>query len=137
MVKIFGLAVHRATLAKLRSPKMRNEVGRAIFAAADIVTTTARKSIVKGAIQGKKHVPSRPGQPPKRDTAQLDSSIVTRKTGPLSAESRSEAPYSAHLEKGTSRMAARPFMKPAAQASRQKALDLVAAAVTRVSRRSR
>lgn len=57
--------------------------------------------------------PSRPGQPPKRQSGRLQRGIVAQKDlARLTLEFRSTAPHSGFLENGTRRMAARPFMKP-------------------------
>ena len=63
--------------------------------------------------------PSIPGQPPATDTSNLVNRInLANQTEPLAREVASEAEYSAHLEYGTRNMAARPFMKPAADEGR-------------------
>jgi HK97 gp10 family phage protein len=83
-------------------------------------------------------VPSLPGQPPNQDTGVLGNNIETdlrfEASGPI-AEISSNAPYSAPLEFGTSKMAARPFMAPARDAKRGEVQRLVTAAVERLSRR--
>lgn len=62
---------------------------------------------------------SQPGEPPASDTGNpLDKSIVStrisrRNENPAKAAFGSTASYAAHLEYGTSRMAPRPFMRPA------------------------
>ncbi len=84
---------------------MINEVGRAVFAAGEFLTKEAQISITTGAVSGKNHEPSEPGAPPNNDTGYLASNIRTYKTGPLTAESSSEAEYSAALEGGSERKA--------------------------------
>lgn len=48
------------------------------------------------------------------DTGNLKNSIGSQDVGPLEAEVRATANYAVYLETGTSRMAAQPFMGPAA-----------------------
>lgn len=131
-MKITGAKAHSARLKRLRSPEMVREAGKAIFAAANALAVDAALSITEGSVSGKNHVPSAPGEPPNADTRILDSSIESAKTGPLTAEASANAPYAAALEFGTSRVAARPFMKPAADRIRPKATAFVREAVRRV-----
>lgn len=111
---------------------MVQEVGKAVYAAADYLSTEAALSITAGATSGKGHVASLPGEPPNADTHQLDRSIHSQQTGPLKAESIADAPHAVPLELGTSKVAARPFMGPAAAKTKPQAQKLVAAAVKRV-----
>lgn len=122
---------------------MAQEAGKAIFVAADVLATDARQSITQGAIQGENHVPSRPGEPPNRDTGFLDQNIISRRTGILTAQVTSEAPYSAALELGADldgdgeqELLERPFMRPAAARTRPIAVRLVTLAVRRAVGRS-
>lgn len=81
-----------------RAPLMRDERGR----------------FIKGS--GRKiHVVSRPGDPPNVDTGRLRSSIYVRKHGRLVYAIGTEVEYAPHLEFGTVKMAARPFMRPMAE----------------------
>lgn len=105
------------TPAQLKE-RLRKKAGAAMFVAADIVKAEAQNLITSGSVSGRNHVPSRPGEPPNADTRQLDKSIVSRKTGPLTAEVRSEAPYSEALQFGTRKMAPRPFMDVAVERRR-------------------
>lgn len=132
MVKIIGMKGHKARLKRIRGEAMVREVGKAVFAASDYLKAEAQISISTGAVSGKNHVPSAPGEPPNYDTGHLADNIENRKTGALTAEVSSNASYSAALEFGTSKMAARPFMQPAAQKTRKEAQRLVAEAVKRV-----
>jgi HK97 gp10 family phage protein len=113
------------------------ELGMTLFAAGDLIQTSAQESITTGAISGKGHVPSLPGEPPKADTHTLDRQIETEMVEPLRIRVTSYAPYSAALEFGTSRMAARPFMMPAAARERKAAVKMVRDAVTRIVERNR
>lgn len=112
---------------------MVRELGKAIVVASDLLKVEAQISISSGSVSGKNHVPSAPGQPPNNDTGHLANNIKNRKTGPLTAEVSSEAEYAAVLEIGSSKMSARPYMQPAADKTRSKAVKLVAASVKRVT----
>lgn len=103
-------------LRKLRflaSREFDELAGAVIYEAADAVSAEAQNSITRGAVSGKNHIPSEPGQAPNEDTGFLRSKISVAGTGLLSAEVRAEAPYSASLEFGSSKTAARPFVRPA------------------------
>lgn len=132
MVKVVGAKAHAARLKRLKSASMVREVGKAVYAAADYLSTEAALSITAGAVSGKNHVPSAPGEPPNADTHVLDSSIHTEKTGPLTAQSVADAPYAVDQEFGNSRLPERPYMRPAAAKTRDQAQKLVAAAVKKV-----
>ena len=135
MAKVTGAKRHSQRLRNLPAATAR-EVGKVMFVGAGVIETEARRSIVAGAIQGKGHVPSAPGEPPNRDTGVLDQNVAAKKTGRLTAETASSAPYSAALEFGTSKMEERPFMRPATQKSRPIIENLARAAVSRANRRS-
>ena len=131
MPKIAGAKRHAARLAALPA-RTRAHVGQAIFVGANQIETEARLLIVTGAIQGAGHIPSLPGEPPNRDTGQLDQSIVALKTGDMTAEASVNAPYAVALELGTSRMAERPYMRPAVAKERPAAVRKVRDAINRV-----
>lgn len=133
MARVTGMKAHKARLKRIRGPEMVREVGKAIYVASDLLKVEAQISITTGAASGKNHVPSAPGEPPNADTHNLSDKIENAKTGPLTAETSSNAEYSADLEFGTSKMAERPYMRPAAQKTRPKAQKLVAAAVKKVA----
>ncbi len=110
------------------------EVSKALFAAGEVVEAEAGRSITAGSTSGKNHVPSAPGQPPNNDTGVLARNIETVQVEPFRVEVSSNAPYSVALEFGTSKMAARPFMSPAVQATRKKVQQIIADAVARSTR---
>lgn len=87
--------------------------GRVLFVGADMMRAEAHRSISAGSVSGKGHVPSAPGEAPNRDTGHLQANLETSMPRPLVAEVRSQAEYAAALEFGTSRMSARPYMRPA------------------------
>lgn len=91
-----------------------------------------RSVAVKGILAGNKsgvtytrggvtHTASAAGEYPANDTGFLASNIkVAAKPDGLSGAVESRANYSAYLEFGTSKMAARPFMQPSAEEVRPK-----------------
>jgi len=101
-------------------------VGRA----ANLVRNTAVDSILQGAKSGvtyslynprRTHTASAAGQPPASDTGFLASNITNViDVDGLGASVESRADYSSFLEFGTTKMAARPFMHPAAEENRPK-----------------
>ena len=134
MVKISGAKAHKARLNRIRGPAMTREIGKAVTVAADLIKVDAQISITTGAVSGKNHLPSTAPDPPNQDTGHLANNISSQRTGLTEAEVSSNAEYSAALEFGTSRMAARPFMQPAADKNRKKATALVMEAVKRVAK---
>lgn len=109
--------------------KTPQQVTRALYAAGQLLELDAERSITSGAVSGVNHIPSNPGQPPNADTHFLDSNIETEIGGPGLVTVTSKANYSAALEWGTSRMAARPFMRPAVERNRKKVVQMVGDAV--------
>lgn len=131
------MKAHVARLKKLAGPEMERAVGKALFHAGEMIQTDAQISITAGAVSGRNHVPSRPGEPPNNDTGVLAGNIETNQIAPLIVEVSSNAPYAADLELGTSKMEARPYMRPARDRNKKAAQQLVAQAVDRVVRKSR
>lgn len=115
---------------------IKAEVGRVLFTAGEMIAAEAQVSITTGSMSGKNHKPSAPGEPPNNFTGTLAGNIEVTQPEQLKVEVSSSAPYSAALEFGTSKMAARPFMAPAANAKRQDVEKLVAKAVSRAIRRN-
>ena len=116
---------------------LEREVGKALYAAGDLIKIDAQISITEGAVSGKNHVPSKPGEPPKADTHLLSDNIEVVQPAPLRVEVSSNAPYAADLEFGTSKMAERPYMRPAAARKRKEAVKLVRDHVNAVIRKSK
>lgn len=133
MARITGAKRHSQRLRALPRAT-RREVGKAIFVGSGMIQAETRHLIAQGAIQGAGHVPSAPGEPPNWDTGKLAGDIKTIKTGELTAETSSEAPYATALEFGTSKMAERPYMRPATKTERPKIVSLVRKAVSRAIR---
>jgi HK97 gp10 family phage protein len=128
MVKITG--GFGAKLGRIGGPGKTGRIGQALKAAGDLVAVHAQISITSGSQGGEKHIPSLPGQPPNNDTGVLANNIEVIQVRPLKVEVSSNAPYSAALELGTSKMAARPFMGPAVQAKKEEVIALVARAAS-------
>lgn len=134
MPKMTGVEKAKRRIEALASPAAIEGVGKALFAGGEIIKGAAARSITEGAISGKHHVPSKPGEPPNENTGTLRRNITVTQIGPLHVRISSNAPYSHFLEFGTSKMAARPFMGPAARASRKAVVGLVSAAVNKATK---
>ncbi|MEJ7933495.1 HK97 gp10 family phage protein [Sphingobium sp. AN558] len=135
--RMIGAKAHVGRLRKLAGPDMARYVGKALFAAGELIQVEAQISITAGAVSGKKHVASKPGDAPNADTHLLANNIETVQKELLLVEVSSNAPYAAPLEFGTSKMAARPYMGPARDAKRKEAEQLVKQAVATAVRHSR
>ncbi len=74
------------------------------------------------------HIASAPNQPPASDTgflvSQITSNIKSMPDGSVIGQIISAAPYSKHLEFGTTTMTERPFMQPALRKNRKKILEI-------------
>lgn len=130
MAKITGAKSHSDRLLKMRNSA--REVVAALYSAGQDIELDAERSITEGSVSGKGHVPSLPGQPPNADTRHLDTNIETtiEAQNPPTVHVTSHAEYSAALEYGTSKMAERPFMRPALEKNRKNITEKVAAAVS-------
>lgn len=108
---------------------------RALYLAGQKIELIAEHSITDGSISGPGHIASLPGQPPNADTRYLDSNIETTivAQNPPTVHVTSHAFYSAFLEFGTSRMAARPFMRPATAQVRGEIAKNVAVEISKKS----
>jgi HK97 gp10 family phage protein len=129
MPRIVGAGKVTARLKGLAGEKMVRNVGAALFAAGEEVRAEAAHLITEGAVSGKNHVPSLPGQPPNEDTGVLRTHIETTQVAPLRVEVSSNAPYAVALEVGTSKMAARPYMAPALRNKKKAVSALIQRAV--------
>lgn len=134
MAKIRGLEIHLARVQGLTGTPARREITAALFEAGDIVATEAAILISTGGGFGKSHVVSAPGEPPNEDTGFLnrEDNLYRRIVGgddSLHVQVIADAPYAAALEFGTSRMAERPFMRPALARTRKEVVNTVRARV--------
>lgn len=128
-----GIRIHRNRLQRMR--RIKTESLAALYEAGEVIRADAAESIKKGAISGSGHVPSRPGQPPNADTHQLDMSIdVQIAPSRKSVNVVSRAPYAAFQEFGTSKMAARPYLRPALQRNKNRVVIGQVNAVNRTIR---
>lgn len=134
MPAVSGNKKHQQRLERLSSPRGQQLINQALFVAGSEIEIEAERSITAGSISGRGHIPSAPGQPPNADTRRLDSNIVTTVVGQGVVEVTSHAPYSAALEYGTSRMAERPFMRPAMAKKRGRAVQIIEQAVEKLVR---
>lgn len=131
-----GAQAHIRRLQALAAESER-EVSAALFAAGEMIQVEAQRSITAGAVSGRGHVSSAPGQPPNNDTGVLANNIETTQPAKLRVRVTSNAGYSAGLEFGTSKVAARPFMRPARDKKKAEVKALVEKALGRAVRRSR
>lgn len=124
----------RLKLGKL-SQSAQAEVFKALYVAGDMVAAEAAVSITRGSISGKGHVPSLPGEPPNADTRQLDTNIHLEPDRPrMAIRVVSNAPYSEFLEYGTSKMAARPFLRRALLEKAPESVDLIKRAIAKATK---
>lgn len=133
---IRGLKSHVARLKALPALAERN-VAKALFAAGQLIENEAALSITRGSVSGKGHVASKSGEAPNSDTHRLDRSIETARVGPLKVKVTANSGYAAALEFGTSRVAPRPFMRPARDKKKDEARDLVAKGLNAALRAAR
>lgn len=134
MPRITGREGVEVRLRGLAGEQTIRRVGQALFAGGEMIRTEASHLITQGAVSGKYHVPSLPGEPPNEDTGTLRTNIETTQVAPLKVEVSSNAPYAAFLEFGTSRMAERPYMRPATATQRPKVIELIRNAVAAATR---
>ena len=137
MGKITGADKHSKRLQAMRGAGMARAITQAVFVEAQALQVDAQLSISRGATSGKNHVPSSPGEPPNNDTGVLAGNIEAVSTGVGKAETSSNAPYAAAQEFGSESqgLPERPYMRPAAKRSRERAPRNIGAAVNRQIRR--
>lgn len=131
-----GLDKHLRRMRKLARIASDPELTAGVQEAAEAVSAEAQNSITRGAVSGKNHIPSAPGQPPNEDTGFLRSKISVARTGFLSAEIRSEAEYASALEFGSSKVAARPYLRPARDKMLPEAQRIFSRSVRRAIKKS-
>lgn len=123
-------------LSRLRGAEVVAMAGRVVYVGADMVRSHAFKEISRGSISGAGHVASAPGEYPNRDTGDLQGGLEIAQTGPLEAEVSSNAPHAVPLEFGTSKMAARPHMRPSRDAEEPRINRLFVTEMDKLVRRS-
>lgn len=119
-------------LKAITSPRARKMLGAALREAGETIATYAQKSITTGAVSGKGHVPSKPGEPPSNDSGVLANNIEVTQPAVDEVVVSSNAPYGAALEWGTSKMAARPYFRPARDAKKKEARKRFAEQVDKI-----
>jgi len=127
LAKFIGADKHLKRLQGMGGAALR-EGKKLVYVLADMHATEAALSITAGAVSGKGHIASKPGEAPNADTHMLDRSIHVEMTGPLTAQSVADAPYAVALEFDMDR----PFMRPAAAKVRKSVDALASAAVDRI-----
>ena len=91
-------------------------LGPALFAGGEAIVVEAQISMTRGraeVVDKKRHVPSRPGEPPAVREGDLRRGIEATQPAPLLVRVTSNDRKAAWLEFGTSQMEARPYMRPA------------------------
>lgn len=134
MPKIAGTATHTKRLRDGVGPNGIALLGSYLYQAGERVQTDAQVSITEGAVSGAGHVPSRPGEPPNNDTGVLANNIETVQVEPLKVVVSSNAPYSAPLEFGSSRMQPRPYMAPALEKNRKYITQAILTGINRANK---
>lgn len=132
-----GVKIYTRRLRNIKGPEMRKAINAGLFVGADVIRVHAAQSIIQGGLPGKLHVPSLPGEPPNADTHTLDRSIITRPfPDKLVVIIAATAAYALFLELGTSKMAERPYMRPAVKAKRKEAVETVVKSIRAFLKRS-
>lgn len=121
---------------RLSGREVIETAGKVVFVGADMIRAHAFREISRGSVSGAKHVPSKPGEYPNRDTGVLQGGLETQRTGSVTAEVRSSAPYAAALEFGTSKMEPRPYMRPSRDAKRAEIERLFATEIDKLVKRT-
>lgn len=131
-----GKDAHLRRLKAMSGNSMVKAAGSVLYVGADRIRSRAHVEISRGSVSGKNHVASKPGEYPNRDTGILQGHIEAAMVGPLTAQVTSSAPYAAPLEFGSSRMAARPYMRPARDIEEPEIQRLFAAKINDLVKRS-
>lgn len=95
------------TLVNRTAQNLRNDAVRLVL------RSPASGRVYEKTSPKRTHIASAPGQPPATDTGRLAGSIRAIESGTTHAAVEAQVDYAVHLEFGTRRMAARPFMTPA------------------------
>lgn len=112
---------HAARLLRLSPTRIMPAMGEELEAGAKAIAEDAAFSIRDGAISGSGHIPSLPGQPPNKDTGDLDESIhvgdVVELPNGIQTSVIADSDH-AWIELGGSKMEPRPYMQPAVERGR-------------------
>jgi len=133
MLKVSVEVPNLAALAPMVQSKVEEALAATAYSVeADIKTAMAEPKTGELYKRGKRmHQASAPGEAPAIDTGMLVNSISVTKEAPLRYAVTAAAEYAIHLEYGTHKMAARPFMRPAMERAKPVLRDLVAKALRR------
>jgi hypothetical protein len=135
VARFVGVQKHGDRLRRLRSFAGRAAVADAVEDGLNVIADIAKNSIIEGAVSGRDHVPSNPGEPPNADTHDLDQSIhVVMNRETLYGKVVATSDHAAAMEYGTSTIEERPYMRPAGQKGRPKARQGVIEAIRRTNR---
>lgn len=134
MGRITGRDKLKKRLRALTGQRARDHLGAVLFQGAESIAVEAQISISRGAVSGKKHTPAPVGQAPNYDTGVLSDSIGAHHIDTLVKAVIVEAEYGSALEMGTSKMGARPFLRPAREKLARQVRKNFANAVDRVAR---
>ncbi|WP_148276726.1 HK97 gp10 family phage protein [Sphingobium sp. SYK-6] len=134
---MIGAKAHVARLRKLAGEATVRRVGKALFAAGELIQVESQIGITSGAVSGKNHTPGPVGGYPNADTHLLADSHETNQIAPLVVEISVNAPYAGYVHDGTSRMGARPYLQLARDAKKTEVTQLVRRAVDRAVKTSR
>lgn len=135
--RLIGARAHANRLKKLTGETMVREVGKALFAAGEMIQVESQIGITAGAVSGKNHKPGKPGGYPNNDTGGLAGSHETNQKAPLVVEVSVNAPYAAAVHDGHSGKQGYPYLQLARDAKRKDATQLVRKAVDRAVKRSK
>lgn len=102
------------TLVNRTAQNVRNDAVRLVL------RSPASGRVYEKSSPKRTHRASAPGQPPATDTGRLAGSIRAIESGSPQATVEAQVDYAIHLEFGTRRMAARPFMTPAVESNRER-----------------
>lgn len=126
------------------APQLDKELSKALFSIAKKIESDAKLSIQNGRKTGRMykrrtimHRASAPGEAPASDTGRLVNSINGKLKGRLTAVIEATAAYARHLEYGTRKMAARPYMRPAWEKNKQWSVDRIRKAVNIALKKAR
>lgn len=135
--RMIGAKAHAARLRKLSGEAMVRSVGKALFAAGEMIQVESQIGITTGAVSGKNHKPGTPGGYPNNDTGGLAGSHETNQKAPLVVEVSVNAPYAAAVHDGHSGRQGYPYLQLARDAKRAEVTQLVRQAVDSAVRKSR
>ena len=108
-----GKDAHIRRLRRLSGNQVQRLAGAIVYEGADTIRKEAFRLVSAGSVQGESHVRSKPGEAPNREHGDLQANMKAIQTGAVSAEFRSESDHARPLEFGTSKMDARPHVRPA------------------------